>query len=65
MNFDFITYSSPNTAARELIDDEAIRNSEVAFPSEEVLERCDTYSYLGEDGDALYNDMWKKVKSGG
>ena len=65
MNFDFITYSSPNTAARELIEDEAIRNSDVAYPPEEVLERCDTYSYLGEDGDALYNDMWKKVKSGG
>ncbi len=65
MNFDFITYSTPNTAARDMIEDEDIRNSEVAYPKEDVLERCDTYVYLGEDGDALYSDMWKKVKSGG
>jgi spermidine/putrescine transport system permease protein len=64
MNFDFITYSTPNTVARDMIDDEAIRNSEVAFPDDNVLGRCDTYSYLGEEGDALYNRMWKKVKSG-
>lgn len=64
MNFDFITYSTPNTVARDMIDDEAIRNSEVAFPGDDVLGRCDTYSYLGEEGDALYNRMWKKVKSG-
>lgn len=64
MNFDFITYSTPNTAARDMIEDEDIRNSEVAYPTEDVLERCDTYSYLGEEGDALYNRMWKKVKSG-
>ncbi|MBQ9567783.1 MAG: extracellular solute-binding protein [Lachnospiraceae bacterium] len=64
MNFDFITYSTPNTAARDMIEDEDIRNSEVAYPAEDVLERCDTYSYLGEEGDALYNRMWKKVKSG-
>ncbi len=64
MNFDFITYSTPNTAARDMIEDGDIRNSEVAYPAEDVLERCDTYSYLGEEGDALYNRMWKKVKSG-
>ena len=64
MNIDFITYSTPNTAARDMIEDEDIRNSEVAYPAEDVLERCDTYSYLGEEGDALYNRMWKKVKSG-
>ncbi len=64
MNFDFITYSTPNEAAREMIEEEDIRNSEVAFPDESILDRCETYFYLGEDGDALYNEMWKKVKSG-
>ncbi len=32
MNFDYITYSTPNTAAVELIEDEDIRTSEIAFP---------------------------------
>ena len=63
MNFDFITYSTPNIAAREMIEEEDIRNSEIAFPPEEVLERCETFDYLGEAGDRLYSEAWKKVKS--
>lgn len=39
MNFDYITYSTPNTAARELIEDPAIRNSKIAFPDASELER--------------------------
>jgi spermidine/putrescine-binding protein len=31
-NFEYITYSTPNEAARELIEDDAIKNSEIAFP---------------------------------
>ena len=64
MNFDFITYSTTNEAAREMIEDEDIKNSEAIFPDESILKRCETISYLGEEGDALYNEMWKKVKSG-
>ncbi len=63
-NFEYITYSTPNTAAQDMIEDEDIRNSKVAFPDNEVLKKCGTYSYLGEEGDALYNEMWKRVKSG-
>ena len=64
MNFDFITYSIPNTTAREMIEDEDIRNSEIAFPDESILSRCDTFTYLGPEGDEMYNKAWKKVKSG-
>ncbi|MBR6089480.1 MAG: extracellular solute-binding protein, partial [Anaerolineaceae bacterium] len=63
MNFDFITYSTPNVTARELIEDEDIRNSSIAFPDEETLSRCDTFIYLGEEGDKLYSEAWKRVKS--
>ncbi len=63
MNFDFITYSIPNVPGRELIEDEEVRNSEVAFPSDEELERCETFVYLGEEADKLYSEAWKKVKS--
>lgn len=61
MNFDYITYSTPNMAARELIEDEDIRNSEIAFPDESVLKRCEVYTYLGVDGDNLYDEYWTKV----
>ncbi|MDD7770688.1 extracellular solute-binding protein [Suipraeoptans intestinalis] len=63
MNFDYITYSTPNEAARELIKDEAIRNSPVAFPSAQQLENCETFNFLGEKNDRIYNQMWREVKS--
>lgn len=63
MNFDYITYSTPNEAARELIEDEAIRNSEIAFPDLSQYDNLETYIYLGEEGDSLYNELWKEVKA--
>ena len=36
---------------------------EEAFPGPEVLDRCTTLTYLGEEGDRLYSEAWKKVKS--
>ncbi|MCR5178736.1 MAG: extracellular solute-binding protein [Lachnospiraceae bacterium] len=62
-NFEYITYSTPNIAAQELIEDDDIRNSSVAFPDNETLERCDTFISLGEEADRLYNEAWKRVKS--
>ena len=53
MNFDYITYSTPNTAARELIEDPAIRNSTIAFPEAQELEHCETFRFLGDKYDAL------------
>lgn len=61
MNFNEITYSTPNEAARELIEDEAIKNSTIAFPEESVLKNCEVYNYLGKEGDALYDFYWTKV----
>ena len=63
MNFEYITYSTPNEKARELIEDPAIRNSEIAFPGDSILSRCETFTYLGEDADEVYNQLWREVKS--
>ncbi len=63
MNFEYITYSTPNEKARELIEDSAIRNSEIAFPGDSILSRCETFTYLGEDADEVYNQLWREVKS--
>ena len=62
-NFEYITYSTPNDAARDLIEDEDLKNSKIAFPDLSQYSGLETYTYLGEDGDSLYNDMWKEVKS--
>lgn len=61
MNFEYITYSTPNIAAKELIEDEDIKNSEIAFPDLSKYNNLETFSYLGEEGDELYNNLWKEV----
>lgn len=62
MNFDYITYSTPNDAARELIEDEDIKNSQIAFPDLSQYQ-LETFDYLGEEVDEMYNEAFKKVKS--
>ncbi len=62
-NFEYITYSTPNAAARTMITDEDIKNSPVAFPDQTVLDRCTTFQYLGEEIEAMYIDKWNEVKS--
>lgn len=63
-NFEYVTYTTPNLKAQQLIKDPKIKNSDVAFPDDATLSRCKTYSYLGQKADIMYNDYWKKVKSG-
>ncbi len=63
LNFEYITYSTPNDAARELIEDEDIRNSTIAFPDLSQYDNLETFSYLGEEADTLYNELWKEIKS--
>ncbi len=62
-NFEYITYSTPNEAAKAMIEDEAVRNSPIAFPDLSRYDNLETYIYLGEEGDALYNELWKEVKT--
>lgn len=59
-NFNYITYSTPNKAARDLIEDEDIRNSVVAFPGRDVLDRCNTFKYLGEEVEEMYLNKWNQ-----
>ena len=63
MNFEYITYSTPNIAAQELIEDEDIRNSKIAFPDAKDITNLETFHYLGEEIDNLYHQLWNKVKS--
>lgn len=63
MNFEYLTYATPNKAARALIKDEETRNSKILFPSAEDLTNCETFQFLGDDVDSYYNELWNKVKS--
>lgn len=63
MNFDYITYSIPNSEGRKLIEEDWMRNSEIAFPDPEDLKNCETFQFLGDENDAIYNQLWREVKS--
>ena len=62
MNFDYITYSTPNEASRKLLPEE-IQKNPIAFPGDDIISRCETFRYLGEEADAYYNKLWRSIKS--
>lgn len=62
-NFEYITYSTPNTAAWDLIEDETVKNNKIAFPDLSQYNNLETYQYLGLEADEMYNNLWKEVKS--
>jgi len=62
MNFEFVTYSSPNKLVRDLVEDEELRNNPVAFPDKGVLDRCSNFKYLGEEWEEIYLTKWNEVK---
>lgn len=61
-NFEYITYPTPNQGAFELLDAE-IQENKAVFPDIDELENCEVYLYLGDEDDAVYNALWKEVKS--
>lgn len=61
-NCDVTGYSAPSTAARKLLDEE-LANSSIAYPSSEVLARCNVFTNLPEDTLVLYDEQWLRLKS--
>lgn len=55
-------YSTPNAAAKELVDEET-RNDPIIFPPAEVLEKGEFQQDVG-DALKLYNEYWEKLKVG-
>ncbi len=61
-NFEYITYPTPNKGAFDLLDEE-IQNNKAVFPDKDQLANSEVYVYLGDEVDAVYNNLWKEVKS--
>ena len=61
-NFEYITYTTPNIGALELLPKEYTENKAVFPDMAEVLKKGEVFSYLGEQDEAKYNDRWKKIK---
>ena len=61
-NFEYITYATPNRAAKELLDPE-LQNNKALFPDTDELKHSEVFQYLGDEVDMIYNRLWKEVKS--
>ncbi len=62
MNFEYVYYATPNLAVYNALDEETQNNATI-FPPKEVLDNCEIYSCLDADSTALYNKLWKQLKS--
>ena len=61
-NFEYITYSTPNQGAFDLLEPE-IQENKAVFPDVDKLENSEVYRYLGDEEEGIYNALWKEVKS--
>ena len=63
-NCSYIGYSTPETAAKEMMDP-SITESDVYYPSEETLANTEVYVNLGDDLNETIDGLWAEVKMGG
>ncbi len=61
-NIGYIGYSSPSSAARELLDEE-LRDSEICYPSDSQTAYCEFFVNLPEETNELMEDLWITVKA--
>lgn len=59
---DYLGYSTANTAAYELLSDE-VKNNEIIYPSQEVLDNCEFFINLPKDTNQLMQDLWVEIKA--
>jgi spermidine/putrescine transport system substrate-binding protein len=59
-NIEYIGYSSPSTAAKELLSEE-LRESEIAYPDESLLTNTDTFINLPQETLDLYDSEWVRL----
>lgn len=61
LNSEYVWYSLPSTAAKELLSEE-LRDNEVAYPSFELIEQLEVFrdpgSYVKH-----YDEMWQEIKN--
>ena len=60
-NVEYIGYSTPNTAAYELLPED-IKNDKVAYPDEESLKNCEVFIDLPSKILRKYDEAWLEIK---
>lgn len=55
-----VQYATPNEAAKKLLDADYLNNP-VVFPPADVIAKCESSSYLGEEVTRLRDEAWSRV----
>lgn len=61
-NIDYICYSTPHSAAYEMLDDE-IKEDETYYPSDEVKENMMVFINLSDEANQTMQNLWTEMKS--
>ena len=61
-NFDYLTYATPNDAAKLLMSKDIQKNSAI-FPSDESLKNCEVIKSLSNEASDMYSKYWNNFKS--
>lgn len=62
INYEYVGYAIPNTAAIEILGEEEYNASPVNNPPQEILDKCEVFKYLGEDT-KKYDQVWTEIIS--
>jgi spermidine/putrescine transport system substrate-binding protein len=63
-NVSHIGYSSPESAAKELLPKEVVDNP-IFYPNESILKKSETFINLPEETNLMLDTLWAEVKMGG
>ena len=63
-NIEYLGYSTPQKSVYELQDEE-ITNNGISYPSDEYLEKCDTFINLPEEENNYMQTLWADIKASG
>ena len=63
-NMDFVGYATPETAAKDYLDPDAVANP-IYYPDQDVLDRTEVFVNLPSETSNLLDTLWAEVKMGG
>ncbi len=61
-NAEYIMYSTPNVAAKELLDEET-QNNPIIYPDDELLANCQSFVNLGDEANSYMDELWTDLMS--
>lgn len=62
LNFEYTYFGTPNQALYETLDED-LQQNKALFPDKAVMAKCEPFKSLSPESDALYSEMWKKIKA--